>query len=316
MADSEKPEDANEEESEERSLPSAELKSTGSGFFSIYKSGQGYYTRMITAGAIVLLLALLCHWFSTVLLAQFDPLYFKTRPPVLLDWAYTQPEVKQAPKADDKQPAKAVEKQPENVVEKKRFDMKGPVKVGIVVVFFVAIALLIWRYLNKPHVVDFLIETEKEMAKVNWTARRELIGSTKVVIIFMFLIAGLLFLYDIEFGQSFFYARVLGEPPISWGVDVDALTGREYVAVKVKHPQTGKVLVEAHEQIGDKLEIVKAAASDSKEPNPPGRQEKVVPLEKVVVAPSLQMWLGGHLVLVVLIGIPMLLPRFRKRSLA
>ena len=43
--------------------------------------------------------------------------------------------------------------------------------------------------MNKPTNVDFLIATDSEMKKVNWTSRKELIGSTKVVIIFMFLIA-------------------------------------------------------------------------------------------------------------------------------
>ena len=43
--------------------------------------------------------------------------------------------------------------------------------------------------MNKPANVDFLIATDSEMKKVNWTSRKELIGSTKVVILFMFLIA-------------------------------------------------------------------------------------------------------------------------------
>ena len=42
---------------------------------------------------------------------------------------------------------------------------------------------------NKPTNVDFLIATDSEMKKVNWTSRKELIGSTKIVIMFMFMIA-------------------------------------------------------------------------------------------------------------------------------
>ena len=38
------------------------------------------------------------------------------------------------------------------------------------------------------------------MKKVNWTTRKELIGSTKVVILFMFFIALLLFVFDMIFG--------------------------------------------------------------------------------------------------------------------
>ena len=43
--------------------------------------------------------------------------------------------------------------------------------------------------MNKPSNVDFLVATDREMKKVNWTSRKDLIGSTKVVIVFMFLIA-------------------------------------------------------------------------------------------------------------------------------
>ena len=60
-------------------------------------------------------------------------------------------------------------------------------------------AFICWRLMNKPANVDFLIATDSEMKKVNWTTRKELIGSTKVVIFFMILIAGLLFALDVLF---------------------------------------------------------------------------------------------------------------------
>ena len=47
------------------------------------------------------------------------------------------------------------------------------------------------------------------MKKVNWTTRKELIGSTKVVIFFMILIAALLFVLDVLFGYFFHVIRVL-----------------------------------------------------------------------------------------------------------
>jgi preprotein translocase SecE subunit len=47
------------------------------------------------------------------------------------------------------------------------------------------------------------------MKKVNWTSRKEIIGSTKVVIGFMFLIAALLFIYDQYFTRIFFLVGVL-----------------------------------------------------------------------------------------------------------
>jgi preprotein translocase subunit SecE len=67
--------------------------------------------------------------------------------------------------------------------------------------------------MNKPANADFLIATDSEMKKVNWTSRKELIGSTKVVIVFMFLIAMLLFLFDIIFGYLFYFMGVLKSSP-------------------------------------------------------------------------------------------------------
>jgi len=75
-------------------------------------------------------------------------------------------------------------------------------------------SLLSWYLMNKPSNADFLIATDSEMKKVNWTSRKELIGSTKVVILFMFLIAILLFVIDILFGYLFYGITVLKSPPI------------------------------------------------------------------------------------------------------
>lgn len=85
---------------------------------------------------------------------------------------------------------------------------------GIVGGVAIVVGLLLWRYLNKPHVVDFMIATESEMKKVNWTSKKDLIGSTKIVIIFMFLIAAVLFLIDILFGYLFWAINVLKYPPM------------------------------------------------------------------------------------------------------
>ena len=66
-----------------------------------------------------------------------------------------------------------------------------------------------WRMMNKPSNVDFLIATDSEMKKVNWTTRKELIGSTKVVIFFVILISLILFLLDLLFGYFFQMIKVL-----------------------------------------------------------------------------------------------------------
>jgi preprotein translocase SecE subunit len=52
---------------------------------------------------------------------------------------------------------------------------------------------------------DFMIATEGEMKKVNWSSRREVIGSTRVVILFTLLMAAVLFMADLLF-QRFFLA--------------------------------------------------------------------------------------------------------------
>ncbi len=76
-------------------------------------------------------------------------------------------------------------------------------------VFLAVFALLVFRLINRPKVVDFLIATDSEMKKVNWTTRAELIGSTKVVIIFMILIGVILFTFDTIFGYFFHVINVL-----------------------------------------------------------------------------------------------------------
>ena len=58
--------------------------------------------------------------------------------------------------------------------------------------------------MNKPTNADFLIATDSEMKKVNWTTKGELFGSTRVVILFLFFIAIFLFLAD-QVLQLFFY---------------------------------------------------------------------------------------------------------------
>ena len=91
------------------------------------------------------------------------------------------------------------------------------IALAAAVAFFAAIAFFAWRMMNKPSNVDFLVATDSEMKKVNWTSRKDLIGSTKVVIVFMFLIALILFLVDIIFSYFFYLIGVLKQSPFSGG---------------------------------------------------------------------------------------------------
>ncbi len=77
----------------------------------------------------------------------------------------------------------------------------------------VLFALFTFVMTNRPRNAEFLIATDTEMKKVNWTSRAELIGSTKVVIFFMMLIAVLLFGFDVLFGYFFYFIHVLNQPP-------------------------------------------------------------------------------------------------------
>jgi preprotein translocase subunit SecE len=140
------------------------------GFFHIYKKGQGYWTRMGTAGAAALI---------GILTAQF---LYHHLPVWLGAMGVTQTQTK-------------------------------PVAIYIITALIAGYALLVFWLMNRPSNADFLIATDSEMKKVNWTSRRELVGSTKVVIFFMFLIAFLLFAFDIIFGYLFYFIGVLKSSP-------------------------------------------------------------------------------------------------------
>jgi preprotein translocase subunit SecE len=142
----------------------------GDGFFHIYKSGQGYWTRMGTALGALLLAALTAN-------------FFYHQMPVWLSSA--------------------------GVAASKAKTVSVAIIGGLLVIY----GLIVFWLMNKASNADFLIATDSEMKKVNWTSRKELMGSTKVVIIFMFLIAFLLFAFDIIFGYLFYFLRVLESKP-------------------------------------------------------------------------------------------------------
>jgi preprotein translocase SecE subunit len=131
------------------------------GFFTIYKKGQGYWTRMGTVMGAGLI---------GIFAMQF--LYEQVR-------AYTSPRTAWIADA----------------------------------VFLAVYAIVFYLITNKPTVVDFLIATDSEMKKVNWTTKAELIGSTKVVILFMIIIMIFLFCFDTIFGYFFYLIRVLQVGP-------------------------------------------------------------------------------------------------------
>jgi preprotein translocase subunit SecE len=153
--------DDREESSTGKSSPKRDSSGQG-GFFTIYKKGQGYWTRMGTAGGAALIGALVIYN-----LFQYLPAFEMTK------WTI----------------------------------------IVVSVIFAVVYALGVYWLMNKPGNAEFLIATDSEMKKVNWTSRKELIGSTRVVVVFMFFIATLLFVIDMLYRIVFYYMHVLKVPP-------------------------------------------------------------------------------------------------------
>lgn|GEM_PF-942406 len=83
-----------------------------------------------------------------------------------------------------------------------------------VLVLGVAAGVFAWRMVNKPRHAEFLIATDSEMKKVSWTSRKQLWGSTKVVIFFMLFIAATLFVIDLLFHYLFYLMNVLKFKPM------------------------------------------------------------------------------------------------------
>jgi preprotein translocase SecE subunit len=160
-------EDRRDDNDRERRQPAERATPAKPGFFTIYKKGQGYWTRMGTAIGAGLLGALM-----TWQIYRYIPAFFSSADPT------------------------------------------RPQRIALIVagVFALLYAILAWRMMNKPSNVDFLIATDGEMKKVNWTSKRELLGSTKVVIMFMFTIAIILFVLDLLFNTVFYYLNVLKQP--------------------------------------------------------------------------------------------------------
>jgi preprotein translocase SecE subunit len=143
-------------------------RSASGGFFTIYKRGQGKWTRLGTA-------------FVAFLLA------------VLTAFSLYQNILPYLPTTTDTQHDRSVRQ----------------VILGCCVGFFVVLGIIIFWQTNKPRNVDFLIATDSEMKKVNWTTAGELMGSTRVVILFLFFIAIFLSVVDLAFYGLFHLFGVL-----------------------------------------------------------------------------------------------------------
>ncbi len=121
---------------------------------AIYKPGQGYWTRVLSAvGAAVLLLAFVA-------------------------WIWQELSRITGPQRFIAQTASAV-------------------------ILIVGVGATMFFVMNKPRIVDFFIATDSEMRKVNWPSRKELIGSTWVVIIGTLMFALVLWVINVGFFKLF-----------------------------------------------------------------------------------------------------------------
>ena len=77
--------------------------------------------------------------------------------------------------------------------------MKIYLQYGIPTVAVVLLGVLMLKVVNRQKSADFLIATESEMKKVSWSSKKEIVGSTKVVIVTAFIMAAILFAVDIIF---------------------------------------------------------------------------------------------------------------------
>lgn len=74
------------------------------------------------------------------------------------------------------------------------------ITAAVVLILFGAFT---WWLLNKETIVDFMGATETEMRKVNWPTKKEIIGSTWVVIFGTLFITAILFIVDFGFFALF-----------------------------------------------------------------------------------------------------------------
>lgn len=77
------------------------------------------------------------------------------------------------------------------------------VQYFVPLVVALALAFVLFRLVNREQMAEFLIATEGEMKKVAWSSKKEVIGSTKVVVFATITLAVMLFVVDNLFKQFF-----------------------------------------------------------------------------------------------------------------
>ena len=84
------------------------------------------------------------------------------------------------------------------------------VRFGVPTAIVLGLAMLVFWFVNRPRSADFLISTEGEMKKVSWSSRKEIVGSTKVVIVTTLILAALLYGVDFVLAVLFDSLGIMG----------------------------------------------------------------------------------------------------------
>jgi preprotein translocase subunit SecE len=87
------------------------------------------------------------------------------------------------------------------------------VRLGVPTLLVLLLGWFIFRVLQFPPFVDFLIATEAEMNKISWTSREDLKRATAVVLVTVFLMAVFLFGVDTIWAQMLRLIGVLKFAP-------------------------------------------------------------------------------------------------------
>jgi preprotein translocase subunit SecE len=82
-------------------------------------------------------------------------------------------------------------------------NLKVWLQAGIPALVFLIFAWIVFKIVNSPKSADFMIATEGEMKKVSWSTKKEIVSSTKVVIVTVLLMAVILAVVDIGFAKLF-----------------------------------------------------------------------------------------------------------------
>ena len=81
--------------------------------------------------------------------------------------------------------------------------LRGLIPLSVVLIC----SYVLLRVVNSKKAADFMIATEGEMKKVSWSSKKEIIGSTKIVIATLLIMGVILFCVDLFFSK---FMKIVG----------------------------------------------------------------------------------------------------------